>query len=135
MDTLVDRYPNITEKIFNFLDPYEILDYKLVCKSWNSVLGNRFWLRKLKKIGQPDSVTNEWLKIIDRAEELQIHIEGLSRILALTPSPIFRQNYQYAHVNTQSWHTPGVLQMCPLKSLVKYFGSTMTIAPSREVQS
>ena len=25
--------------------------------------------------------------------------------------------------------------MCPLTSLVKYFGSTMTIAPSREVQS
>ena len=82
MDTL-DRYPNIAEKIFNFLDPYEILDYKLVCKPWKSVLGNKFLVRKLKKIGQPENVTKEWLKIIDTAEELQIHIEGLSKILAL----------------------------------------------------
>ena len=81
MDTL-HRYPNIAEKIFNLLDPNEILDYKLVCKPWKSVLGIRFLLRKLKKIGQPDNVTKEWLEIIDKSEENQVLIEGLSKILA-----------------------------------------------------
>ena len=44
----------------------------------------------------------------------------------------FSQNFPYAHVSIQA---PGVLQMCPLTSLVKYFESTMTIATSMEVQS
>ena len=44
----------------------------------------------------------------------------------------FSQNFPYAHVSIQA---PGVLQMCPLTSLVKYFGLAMTTAPSRGVQS
>ena len=32
-------------------------------------------------MGQPDNVTEEWLKIIDRADKLQVHIEGLFKII------------------------------------------------------
>ena len=64
-----------------------------------------------------------------------VEMNSLYSHKTLTLSPIFRQNYPYAHVNAQRWHAPRLLQMCLLTSLIKYFGSTMTIAPSREVQS
>ena len=53
----------------------------------------------------------------------------------LTPSPNFRHQFFNVKVSTHRWHILGVLQMCPLTSLVKYFRSTMTMAPSRGVQS
>ena len=53
----------------------------------------------------------------------------------LTPSPNFRHQFFNVKVSTQSWYAPGELQMCPLTSLVQSFGSTMTLAPARTIQS
>ena len=53
----------------------------------------------------------------------------------LSPSPNFRHQFFNVKVSTHRWHILGVLQMCPLTSLVKYFESTMSLAPSRELQS
>ena len=53
----------------------------------------------------------------------------------LTPSLNFRHQFFSVKVSTQRWHTPRVLQMCPLTSLVKYFGSDTTMASSRGLQS
>ena len=57
------------------------------------------------------------------------------KLTLLTPNPNFRHQFFNVKVSTHRWHILGVLQMCPLTSLVKYFRSTMTMAPSRGVQS
>ena len=53
----------------------------------------------------------------------------------LTLSPNFRHKFFNVKVSTQSWYAPGELQMCPLIFLVQSFGSTMTLAPARAIQS
>ena len=85
----------------------------------------------LKIVGIPITKT-----IIDTSKATKWNDIYLRKLLQeLTYSPIFRQNHPYAHVSTQRWHTPRGLQIGPLTSHVKYFSSTMTMAPSIAVQS
>ena len=48
----------------------------------------------------------------------------------LTPSLNFRHQFFNVKVSTQRWHTPGGLQIYRLTSLVMYFWSIITMAPS-----
>ena len=68
---IFDKFPNIGEKVFEQLNGEDLLNARLVCKSWNSILGRSlFWLKKLKKLGQCIEVTEKWTKLILKAKDL-----------------------------------------------------------------
>ena len=59
---------HIGEKIFKFHQGKDILNFRLVCKSWKDILENpMYWLKKLNKIGQSKKVFNETLILIRKA--------------------------------------------------------------------
>ena len=61
-----NRFPHIGEKVFGYLT--EENDFKSgfsVCKSWNEILKNPlFWLKKLKKLKQPDEYMQKWMNSV-----------------------------------------------------------------------
>ena len=68
---IFDKFPNIGEKVFEQLNGEDLLNARLVCKSWNSILGRSlFWLKKLKKLGQCPEVTEKWTTLIMKAKDL-----------------------------------------------------------------
>ena len=69
MSTL-EEFQNIREKIFNFLPTEDILNCRLVNQAWKEILDNpTFWLNKLNANGQPKSVSEAWLSMIEIAKE------------------------------------------------------------------
>ena len=69
MSTL-EEFQNIREKIFNFLPTEDILNCRLVNQAWKGILDNpTFWLNKLNANGQPKSVSEAWLSMIEIAKD------------------------------------------------------------------
>ena len=69
MSTL-EEFQNIREKIFNFLPTEDILNCRLVNQAWKEILDNpTFWLNKLNANGQPKSVSEAWLSMIEIAKD------------------------------------------------------------------
>ena len=69
MSTL-EEFHNIREKIFNFLPTEDILNCRLVNQAWKEILDNpTFWLNKLNANGQPKSVSEAWLSMIEIAKD------------------------------------------------------------------
>ena len=65
------KIQSIGEKIFHLLDDEELLDCRLVCQTWTSVLEEPvFWLEKLKFIGHSESAHNQWLDLIQESTKL-----------------------------------------------------------------
>ena len=63
--THFQRFPDIGEKILHYLDLKTLKNCEQVCQSWKSIMDNPlFWLKKLKSLGQPIQVTEEWYRII-----------------------------------------------------------------------
>ena len=64
---------HIGEKIFKFHKGKDILNFRLVCKSWQQILDNpMYWLKKLNKIGQSKNVFNETSTLIRKASKYGI---------------------------------------------------------------
>ena len=69
MSTL-EEFQNIREKILNFLPTEDILNCRLVNQAWKEILDNpTFWLNKLNANGQPKSVSEAWLSMIEIAKD------------------------------------------------------------------
>ena len=61
--------PHITKIILSFLKREDLLNCRILCKSWKQILDNpKFWLKKLNAIGQPENVTEKWTNLIGQAE-------------------------------------------------------------------
>ena len=61
--------PHITKIILSFLKREDLLNCRILCKSWKQILDNpKFWLKKLNAIGQPENVTEKWMNLIGQAE-------------------------------------------------------------------
>ena len=66
----LEEFQNIREKIFNFLPTEDILNCRLVNQAWKEILDNpTFWLNKLNANGQPKSVSEAWLSMIEIAKD------------------------------------------------------------------
>ena len=64
---------HIGEKIFKVHNGMDILNFRLVCKSWKHILDNpMYWLKKLNKIGQPKKFYNDSLVLIRKALRIGI---------------------------------------------------------------
>ena len=69
MSTL-EEFQNIREKILSFLPTEDILNCRLVNQAWKEILDNpTFWLNKLNANGQPKSVSEAWLSMIEIAKD------------------------------------------------------------------
>ena len=67
---------DIFEKVLGHIYFESILDYRLVCKSWNTIIANpSFWLKRLKIVVLPLEVYTKWMNIQNKFEEL-----GISKI-------------------------------------------------------
>ena len=70
---------HIAEKVFANLNKKDTLNCIQVCKSWNSILSNSMlWLNKLKKLGEPSLVTEQWLSLIEKSQKLGLDENLLS---------------------------------------------------------
>ena len=73
---------DIFEKVLGYICFESILDCRLVCKSWNTILSNpSFWLRKLKIVGLPLEVHTKWMKIQNKFDELGIPKREITKAL------------------------------------------------------
>ena len=82
MDHISIYFVDIWEKVFVFVDHKTILQCKLVCKSWNTILDNpSFWLKKLKIVGLPLEVYTKWTKIQNKFEEFGISKGEITKAL------------------------------------------------------
>ena len=80
--TILESLPHIGEKMFGNLTIEDLFHCQLVCKAWNLVLTNpMFWLKKLKNLGQSKEITQKWMELIQRSNELQLHKEAISKCL------------------------------------------------------
>ena len=80
--TILESLPHIGEKMFGNLTIEDLFHCQLVCKAWNLVLTNpMFWLKKLKNLGQSKEITQKWMELIQRSNELQVHKEAISKCL------------------------------------------------------
>ena len=62
--------PEISERIFNYLENDDLINCRLVCKTWKSALDEpMFWLIKLKSIGHSEESHNQWLELIQISTE------------------------------------------------------------------
>ena len=61
----------IGEKVFNYLQDEDLLNCRLVSKTWKSVLDEpMFWLGKLQSIGHSEEAQNKWLDLIQRCIQI-----------------------------------------------------------------
>ena len=76
---------HIVIRLFNNLKRKDILSCKLVCKSWNEILANpKYWLKKLKALGQPPDVSQQWMDLLIKADMLQISNRQIVKALEVS---------------------------------------------------
>ena len=76
---------HIVIRLFDNLKHKDILSCKLVCKSWDMILANpKYWLKKLKAIGQPPEVSQKWMDLLVRAETLQLSNRQIVKALEVS---------------------------------------------------
>ena len=76
---------HIVLRLFDNLKHKDILSCKLVCKSWDQILANpKYWLKKLKAIGQPPEVSQKWMDLLVRAETLQLSNRQIVKALEVS---------------------------------------------------
>ena len=66
-------FDHIGEKIFRFHNGKDILNFRLVCKSWKKILDNpMYWLKKLNQLGQPKKFYKDSLVLLRKASRARI---------------------------------------------------------------
>ena len=90
---------HIGEKIFKVHEGMDILNFRLVCKSWQEILDNpMYWLKKLKKIGQSKKAHSDTLVLIRKASKAGIPLTKIGYCLLIKyvkiTSTILPQNKQ-----------------------------------------
>ena len=72
----------IGEKVFKYFSAQALLKLQLVCNNWFLILNNPIlWLKKLKQLGQPEEVTDQWRNIIAKCKNFNIQREILAKAL------------------------------------------------------
>ena len=75
---LIITYVDISQKIFQLIDKEDLLKYRLVSKTWKTVIDDPiFWLRKLECIDEPITARNEWLVLLQKSQEFDKYEESL----------------------------------------------------------
>ena len=75
---------HIGEKIFKFHQGKDIINFRLVCKSWKQILDNpMYWLKKLNGIGQTKKAFNETLVLIRKASRSGIQTTKIGYCLLI----------------------------------------------------
>ena len=72
MDSLINNpgYHNITKKIVLLLDHETLITCRSVCQSLKTKVDNPYyWIDRCSKIGQPKSLTNSWIDLVQRIEK------------------------------------------------------------------
>ena len=78
------NFIDIGEKVFEHLDFKTILNCKLVCQSWNQIVANpMFWMKKLKKMGQPSEASKKWIDLISKSKELEVSTKQITKALII----------------------------------------------------
>ena len=76
---------HIVIRLFNNLKHKDILSCKLVCKSWDEILANpKYWLKKLKALGQPPDVSQKWMDLLVKADTLQMSNRQIVKALEVS---------------------------------------------------
>ena len=64
---------HIGEKVFNFVPNENILNCRMVCKSWKQILDNpKLWLKKLNDLGQTKKVNKACLTLLRKASKAEL---------------------------------------------------------------
>ena len=59
---------SMSENVFKLLAKEDWLNCRLVCQTWKSILDEPcFWLEKLKSIGHPQEIHDQWLDLIQKS--------------------------------------------------------------------
>ena len=76
---------HIAIRLFNNLKHKDILSCKLVCKSWDMILANpKYWLKKLKALGQPAVVSQKWMDLLKKADMIQTSNQQIVKALEVS---------------------------------------------------
>ena len=76
---------HIVIRLFGNLKHKDILSCKLVCKSWDEILANpKYWLKKLKALGQPPDVSQKWMDLLVKADTLQMSNRQIVKALEVS---------------------------------------------------
>ena len=75
---------HIGEKIFKFHQGKDVLNFRLVCKSWQEILENpMYWLKQLKKIGQSKKAHSDTLVLIRKTSKAGIPLTKIGYCLLI----------------------------------------------------
>ena len=72
MDFLINNYGyhHITKKIFLLLDHETSITCRSICHSWKTIVDDPYyWINRCKSEGQPISLTNQWIDIVQELDE------------------------------------------------------------------
>ena len=76
---------HIVIRLFGNLKHKDILSCKLVCKSWDMILANpKYWLKKLKALGQPADISQKWMDLLVKANLLQMSNRQIVKALEVS---------------------------------------------------
>ena len=71
---VLKNFPELSERIFIFLNTSTLLEFRLVCKTFNQIIENPyFWLKKIKFDGQPKNLLKMLQVISSISGELQLY--------------------------------------------------------------
>ena len=104
---------SVGERIFSHLSKTDLLNCRLICKTWKSILQEPiFWLHKLKQIGHPDTAHNKWLDLIQNSMKIDKPKGNLTLSLML-------KFYKVPHPNDVIWKKV-YLNLPPIHIATKY---------------
>ena len=87
---------HIVIRLFGNLKHKDILSCKLVCKSWDMILANpKYWLKKLKAIGQPADISQKWMNLLVKAETLQMSNRQIVKALEVSYFQMTENRFGY----------------------------------------
>ena len=123
MANTIFKIQTIGETVFNFLEDEDLLNCRLTCKMWKSVLDSPiFWLEKLKSLKYTQKAHEQWLDLIQKSIQVGKPKENLSLSIMLIYFTIpIDQSFRNVWLNLPPIHTASIYGQVEVVKLIHQF--------------